>query len=215
MKSLEAFARIQLGQGTTGHGWFHADRVRRMALALAHREGGNPDFYVVEAAALLHDVPDRKVCPDSTKAMLLIREALDQAQFSPFQTRHIEEIISGISFQGAQVETRMRTLEGKVVQDADRLDALGAIGIARCFAYGGRHARPIYDPEQAPVAHANAAAYFSSQGSSINHFHEKLLLLKDRMQTKNGKAVAENRHRFLEQYLEQFEREWTSADLPR
>jgi len=119
-----------------------------------------------------------------------------------------------VSYLGAGVETPMHTLEGKLVQDADRLDALGAIGIARCFAYGGKKGRLLYDPNSAPQLHSSADNYFQSEGTSLNHFYEKLLLLQDRMQTVSGKKAAAKRHRYLEDYLNQFLSEWNGQDLP-
>ena len=120
----------------------------------------------------------------------------------------VVEIVRTISFKGAGVVTAMRTLEGRCVQDADRLDAIGAIGIARCFAYGGHAGRSMYDPNEPPVMHATAEAYKASKGHSLNHFYEKLFLLKDRMNTPTGRAMAEERHRFMEQYVERFLAEW-------
>jgi len=120
----------------------------------------------------------------------------------------VVDIVATISFKGAGVTTAMSTLEGKCVQDADRLDAIGAIGIARCFAYGGHAGRLMYDPDEPPVMHATAEAYKSSKGHSLNHFYEKLFLLKDRMNTESGKAMAEERHRFMEEYVERFLAEW-------
>ena len=125
---------------------------------------------------------------------------------------HICDIIATISFKGAGVPTPMRTKEGEVVQDADRLDALGAIGIARAFSYGGHKNRLMYDPSVSPASHQNKEAYFKNQGSTINHFYEKLLLLKDRMNTSTGKRLAEERHVFMEKYLEQFYKEWNGDE---
>jgi uncharacterized protein len=120
----------------------------------------------------------------------------------------VVDIVATISFKGAGVITAMSSLEGKCVQDADRLDAIGAIGIARCFAYGGHAGRQMYDPEETPVMHATAEAYKASKGHSLNHFYEKLFLLKERMNTATGRAMAEERHQFMEQYVERFLAEW-------
>ena len=211
LRLLEEFVRSRMGAEGTGHDWHHAARVRKTALSLARREG-DCDLEVVEASALLHDVCDRKLHPEPAQGMREIAARLEVAGASAAQASHVMEIIAGISYKGAGVQTPMGTLEGKVVQDADRLDALGAIGIARCFAYGGSKGRSLYDPDDGPRLHANAEAYFQGQGSSLNHFHEKLLLLKDRMQTESGRRAAEGRHRFMEEYLERFLAEWDGQD---
>ena len=201
------------GEGS-GHDWFHADRVRNTALALARAEGGC-DFEIIEAAALLHDIADHKLHPDPAAGMLEIHEQLVQSGFSGERCKTILEIITAISYHGALTPTPMRTLEGCIVQDADRLDALGAIGIARCFAYGGKKGRPLYDPSIPPVQHESREQYQSDQGPSFNHFFEKLLLLKDRMLTQSGKKAAAERHRFLEEFISRFLSEWRGQDLPR
>lgn len=132
---------------------------------------------------------------------------------APATMEHVCEIISGLSFKGALVETPMRTLEGQIVQDADRLDAIGAIGIARAFAYGGHKGRLLYDPACPPQMHASFEAYQASNSATINHFYEKLLLLKDRMNTPTAKRIAAQRHAYMEQFLQQFLREWQSGDF--
>ena len=121
---------------------------------------------------------------------------------------HICEIIRDISFKGAGVRSKMRTIEGKIVQDADRLDALGAIGIARAFAYGGHKGSELYNPDVAPILHSSFEEYKKGRGPTINHFHEKLLLLKDMMNTATGRRIAEERHHFMEDYLKRFHEEW-------
>ena len=123
----------------------------------------------------------------------------------------VVDIVATISYKGAGVTTAMRTLEGQCVQDADRLDAIGAIGIARCFAYGNHTNRLMHDPDEAPVLHQTAAAYKAAKGASLNHFYEKLFLLKDRMNTPTGHALAEPRHRFTEEFVAQFLAEWNVA----
>ena len=196
------------GEGT-GHDWWHTDRVRRLALRIAIEESGEPDLLVVELAALLHDVADWKfhdgdaeVGPRRAAAWLagLGVEAAVGA--------HVAGIVGGLSFKGAGVPRPMRTLEGRVVQDADRLDAIGAIGVARAFAYGGWRGRPIYEPGLATVLHDSAETYRTAPGSTVNHFHEKLLLLNDLMNTDAARRLGEERHRFLEEFLERFHAEW-------
>ncbi|HWQ09043.1 MAG TPA: hypothetical protein VN436_08050, partial [Holophaga sp.] len=121
---------------------------------------------------------------------------------------HVCGIVAHLSFKGAGVVDRMETLEGRIVQDADRLDAIGAVGVARTFAYGGHRGRAMHDPEAAPQLHATFEQYRKAEGTSINHFHEKLLLLKDRMNTPTARWMAEERHAYMERFLEQFQREW-------
>ena len=192
---------------SSGHDWHHTDRVRRMALAIAREEGA--DLVVVELAALLHDVADWKFAGgDHLAGPRAARRWLEQNGADPALIDHVESIVAGLSFKGAGVPTPMATLEGQIVQDADRLDAIGAIGIARTFAYGGHKGQPIHDPEVPPQPHDSFDAYKRGGGSTINHFYEKLLLLKDRMNTAAARRLAAERHRFLEQFLAQFLAEW-------
>jgi uncharacterized protein len=213
IQQIEYFVRTRMQGEGSGHDWFHADRVRNVALGLAKQEGGC-DLEVVEASALLHDIADRKLHPDPILGMLEIHEQLIKAGFVGERCKSVLEIITNISYRGAGTDTPMKTLEGRVVQDADRLDAMGAIGIARCFAYGGKKGRLLYDPSQPPVLHGSQESYHNDQGPSLNHFYEKLLLLKDRMLTESGKKAAAERHRFLEEYVARFLKEWCGQDLP-
>jgi uncharacterized protein len=183
--------------------------VRRTALAIAAEEGADP--FITELAALLHDVADWKFAggdhdagPRESRRWL---ESLDTASDC---VEHVCQIIAGLSFKGAGVETSMPTVEGRCVQDADRLDAIGAIGVARAFAYGGHKGRALYDPAVPPETHATFEAYKKNMGPTINHFYEKLLLLRDRMSTRAGKRLADGRHAFLVQYLDQFLAEWNA-----
>ena len=192
---------------SSGHDWHHIRRVWKLARQIAAAEGANME--VAELGALLHDIADWKfhggdeaVGPREAER-LLVQEGAPRRIIEA-----VVAIVAAVSFKGAGVRNEMRSLEGQCVQDADRLDAIGAIGIARCFAYGGHDGRLIHDPEVAPVAHQTAAAYKAARGSSINHFHEKLLLLKDRMNTASGRALAEERHRYMEDFVSQFLREW-------
>ncbi|HET6425706.1 MAG TPA: HD domain-containing protein [Planctomycetaceae bacterium] len=202
-----AFVREKLAGDSSGHDWWHIDRVRRNACRLAVAEGADP--LVTELAALLHDIADWKFHGgDEMAGPRAARQWLEQHAVDSRVVDHVGEIIAAVSFKGAGVKTDMPTLEGRCVQDADRLDAIGAIGIARAFAFGGHFGRAIYDPEHPPELHDSFAAYKSKGGPSINHFYEKLLLLKDRMQTATGRKMAEERHRFLETFLAQFFAEW-------
>jgi uncharacterized protein len=176
-------------------------------MAIGREEGA--DSYVVELAALLHDVHDWKFAGgDHEAGPRAARDWLLSLDVPPATIDHVCEIIAGLSFKGAGVATPMRTLAGQCVQDADRLDALGAIGIARTFAYGGHKGQPLHDPDTRPQMHASFDAYKRGGGSSLNHFYEKLLLLKDRMNTATGKRLAAERHAVMEQFLEQFLAEW-------
>lgn len=192
---------------STGHDWWHVDRVRRIALMLAAQEGA--DTQIVELGALLHDIADWKFNGgDEEAGPRETRRWLESLDARPEVVQAVVEIVEQVTFKGAGVQTPTSTIEAAVVQDADRLDALGAIGIARAFAYGGSRSRPLWDPGETPELHAEFEAYRKKSGSTIAHFHEKLLLLKDRMQTESGKALAENRHAFMLKYLEQFKLEW-------
>jgi uncharacterized protein len=172
-------------------------------------ESEDADMFVVELAALLHDIADWKFHGgDDTVGPKLARQILEKNAVFREIASHVCEIIGSLSFKGAGVKTDMKTLEGKIVQDADRLDAIGAIGIARAFAYGGHKDRPLYDPTMKPSVHTSKDDYFKNEGTTINHFHEKLLLLKDRMNTATAKGLAKDRHQFMEEYLERFIKEW-------
>ena len=192
---------------SSGHDWHHINRVWQLTRRIAAQEGA--DSQIAELGALVHDIADWKfhdgddsIGPREAEA-LLRREGAAEAVIAA-----VVDIVATISYKGAGVTTAMRTLEGQCVQDADRLDAIGAIGIARCFAYGGHAGRLLHDPDEAPVLHQTAAAYKASKGASLNHFYEKLLLLKDRMNTPTGRALAEPRHRFMEDFVAQFLEEW-------
>src|SRR5688500_14539831 len=172
-------------------------------MRIAREEGA--DLFVVELAALLHDVADWKFAGgDHEAGPRAARRWMESVAARPATADHVCEIIAGLSFKGAGVATPMRSLEGQIVQDADRLDALGAIGIARTFAYGGHKGQAMHDPALPPQLHDSFEAYKTNVGTTINHFYEKLLLLKDRMNTATGKRLAAGRHTYMEQFLEQF-----------
>jgi uncharacterized protein len=205
-RTAEHVQKLLAGEGS-GHDWFHIERVHRTALAIGREEGA--DLFIVELAALLHDVADWKFAGgDHDAGPRAAGQWLTSLSVSLAVIEHVCEIIGGLSFKGSGVSTPMRTLEGQIVQDADRLDALGAIGIARAFAYGGYKGRALYDPNIPPQPHDSFDAYKKSTGPTINHFYEKLLLLKDRMNTPTAKRLAAERHDFMEQYLKQFTSEW-------
>ncbi|MDR3558861.1 MAG: HD domain-containing protein [Candidatus Pacebacteria bacterium] len=205
IKKTISFARKKLENGESGHDWQHTERVQKMALKLAKEE--TADMFVVEMSALLHDVFDHKFF-DEKLAQEKIKEFLEQFKLDKNIESHIESIVANISFKGAKVKNQISTLEGKIAQDADRLDAIGAIGIARVFSYGAHADRPFYDPKIKPVSHTSPEKYKNAKSTSINHFYEKLLLLKNRMNTKTAKRIAKNRHEFMKKYLKQFFDEW-------
>ena len=203
----ENFVKKLFENEGTGHDWWHIFRVRNLALKIADKEGG--DHFLIEMAGLLHDVDDWKINneqnPGKVEGWLELMN-LDEKLIS-----QILSIIDEVSFKGAGVETKASSQEAKIVQDADRLDAIGAIGIARAFTYGGSKSRSMYDPEISPEKHPDFEIYRKSKGPTINHFYEKLLLLKDRLNTSTAKKIAEKRHHFMEVYLEQFFTEWNNS----
>lgn len=192
---------------SSGHDWWHIYRVWQTSLYIAERE--TVDSRVVQLAALLHDIGDWKFhAGDESVGPRLAREWLQPLAVDEATIAHVCEIIANLSFKGAAVKPAPLSPEGQVVQDADRLDAIGAIGIARAFAYGGAKGREMHDPDAAPILHATFEQYKNSRGTTINHFHEKLLLLKDRLNTATARQLAEQRHAFMEAFLAQFNAEW-------
>jgi uncharacterized protein len=206
----ETFVKRVLENDSSGHDWWHIDRVRTMAIYLAKVEGG--DLFTVELAALLHDVDDWKLVgvnvPGQRSKGWLIKNGVNN-----LMTNKVCSVIEGISFKGANVSTMTNDPECAVLQDADRLDAMGAIGIARAFAFGGSRGRSICDPRIVPVQHNNFEDYKKSNSTTINHFYEKLLLLKDQMQTGTGRVLAEQRHQFMLRFLDQFYSEWNGHNF--
>ena len=192
---------------SSGHDWHHIRRVWQLAREIAANEGADQE--VVELGALLHDIADWKFHGgDDTKGPQEAERLLRQEGASQRIIDQVVDIVATISFKGAGVSSKMKTLEGECVQDADRLDAIGAIGIARCFAYGGQAGRLMHDPDIPPVMHTSADAYKAAKGTSLNHFYEKLFLLKDRMNTISGRALAEERHQYMKSFVARFLEEW-------
>jgi uncharacterized protein len=191
---------------SSGHDWWHIHRVRNLALKIAETEGG--DLFLIEMAALLHDLDDWKIIGDPIVSR--VDFWLQNLQIQPEVAGKIYRITQQVSFKGAGVDTFPSSLEAQIVQDADRLDAIGAIGIARTFAYGGSRGRLIFDPAIKPEKHADFEAYKKNAGPTINHFYEKLLLLKDRLNTGTAKNMAIRRHSFMETFLEEFFSEWNA-----
>ena len=191
----------------TGHDWFHIERVYAMACMLQEKEGGNRN--VIELSALLHDISDHKMNGGKLNhGGTVAFELLIKLNCSPTIAMSVKEIVDGVSYKGANVPDKTTSLEGKIVQDADRLDAIGAIGIARAFAFGGNKNRPMYLPDFKPQMHASFEEYALAKSHTINHFYEKLLLIKDRLHTKTAKEIGLERHGFMENYLQQFYNEW-------
>jgi uncharacterized protein len=189
------------------HDWFHIERVWQTALYLQSKEGGNLDE--ISLAALLHDYSDHKYNGgDFDAGSREVLNVLNQLN-CPFELAdRVAKIVQVVSYKGALVSDEATSIEGKIVRDADRLDAIGAIGIARAFSYGGSKERPLYDPSIPPLLHATKEEYAAAKSHTINHFHEKLLLLKDRMETTTARLLAEERHQFMIDFLKQFEKEW-------
>ena len=201
------FVEDKLSGDGSGHDWWHIFRVWTLAKKIAVEEKAQVE--IVELGALLHDIADWKFHDgDDSIGPAIAREFLNNQNVEPNVSDSVVEIISTVSYKGAGVATPMKTLEGKIVQDADRLDAIGALGIARTFAYGGYKNRLIYHPNEKPVLHESYQDYKKNEGHTINHFYEKLLLLKERMNTNTGKRIAEGRHKFMQSFLNQFYREW-------
>ena len=193
----------------SGHDFFHSMRVYRTAINIAEAE--HADLEVVALAALLHDVDDRKLSPATAEKKENATRFMRSQNVPESEIRQVCQIIDEVSFKGTD-SVRPSTPEGKCVQDADRLDALGAIGIARTFAYGGSHNRAIYDPELPPQTAMNQAQYYSSKSTSLNHFYEKLFLLEDMMNTEAGKAIAQKRTQYMQEFVDEFLREWDGLD---
>jgi uncharacterized protein len=202
------FVKKQLQKAEGGHDWFHIERVYKLALRIAQHEA-DVDILVVQLAALLHDIADSKFHDgDETIGPRLAREFLSKQQLPTEQLEQVIAIIENISFKGGnQVQTYF-SKELAVVQDADRLDAIGAIGIARTFNFGGFKNRPLYDPAIPPDLQLSKEAYKKSTAPTLNHFYEKLLRLKDLMHTETARELAAERHQFMEQFLSRFYAEW-------
>ncbi len=202
-----AFVKKQLENAEGGHDWFHIQRVLKNSLLIAKNE--KVDVFVVQLGALLHDIADSKFHNgDETVGPKMAREFLFSINVDSAIIEHVINIIENISFKGGNETQKFKSPELDVIQDADRLDAIGAIGIARTFNYGGFKNRTLFDPSIKPNLNMSKEDYKASNAPTINHFYEKLLLLKDKMNTKTGRKIAAKRHQFMELYLEQFYEEW-------
>jgi uncharacterized protein len=202
-----AYVKQELKDAEAGHDWFHIERVYNLAMMIAKTE--SCDIKVVQYGALLHDIADSKFHDgDETIGSKKASNFLKSINESDEVINHVIKIIENISFKGGNFQQDFKSKELDIVQDADRLDAMGAIGIARTFNYGGFKNMPLYDPEIKPNLNMDKNTYKKSKAPTINHFHEKLLLLKDRMNTNKGSEIAQIRHNFMVDYLQQFENEW-------
>lgn len=201
------FVKAKLEKAEGGHDWFHIERVYKNAILIA--DGEVCDDTVLKLGALLHDIADSKFHNgDETIGPKMAREFLASNNVDEATIQHVINIIENVSFKGGNTERSFSSIELNIVQDADRLDAIGAIGIARTFNYGGFKNRPLYNPNIAPNLHMSKKEYKNSDAPTLNHFYEKLLLLKDKMNTETGKKIAQERHRYMEGFLSQFYAEW-------
>lgn len=201
------FVKNQLTNAEGGHDWFHIERVYKNALLIAEEE--DCDITIVKLGALLHDIADSKFHDGDEKiGPKTARIFLESQNVSENIISHVIAIIENISFKGGNFEKKFNSKELEIVQDADRLDAIGAIGIARTFNYGGFKNRPLYNPNIQPNLNMSKEEYKNSESPTLNHFYEKLLLLKDKMNTETGKKIAQKRHDFMITYLSQFYAEW-------
>lgn len=207
ISSTIRFVKEKLQGAEGGHDWFHIKRVFNNTKLIAKSE--NVNILIVSLGALLHDIADSKFHDgDETVGPKIAQEFLKNLGVKNEVITHVINIIENISFKGGNETQQFKSNELDVIQDADRLDAIGAIGIARCFNYGGYKNRVLYDPEIEPNLNMNKEQYKSSTAPTINHFYEKLLLLKERMNTTTGAKIAKERHIFMEQFLKQFYNEW-------
>jgi uncharacterized protein len=207
------YIRHEFSNDSSGHDWWHIYRVWKNVITICEHEKG--DSFIVQLAALLHDLDDWKFNEVADETPLRAKAWLDSLSIDPSIMDAVCNIIKHISYKGAGVDNKMDSLEGFIVQDADRLDAIGAIGIARAFAYGGYKNRPLYDPDSSPQLHQTFEEYKNSNSDTINHFYEKLLLLKDMLNTPTAKRIAEQRHAYMEQFLRQFMKEWEGRDVEK
>ena len=212
IKKTVEYAKTKLEGEGTGHDWYHILRVYKTSIYIGQKE--NADLFVVKLAALLHDIADWKFNEGNRDVGSEVsRQWLESLGVAHDIIDKVTKIIGTMSFKGGTTNAEQETIEGKVVQDADRLDAIGAMGIARAFAYGGYKERELYNPNIKSQKFKDFEEYKKNNGTTVNHFYEKLLLLKDLMNTESGKSMAIQRHKFMEDYLEQFFREWDCKEI--
>lgn len=206
LKNTEQFVFEILEKEPSGHDWWHIYRVRKMAKKIAVQE--KADVFICEMAALLHDIADEKLNASETIGLQKVTQWLNKNHLAEKEQQHILAIITSISYKGGNQKNPLNSLEAKIVQDADRLDAIGAIGIARVMSYSGHTGRIIHDPTITPRETMSLEEYRTGTSTAIMHFYEKLLKLKDQMNTTYGKKIAKKRHTFLQTYLDEFYAEW-------
>lgn len=207
ISQTQAFIKEKFNQEGTGHDYWHIHRVLQLARHIAAREKG-ADMFVAELGSLLHDIADFKFHDDPEAGPKATRAWLSSLKVDEAVIVHVEDIVRNVSFKGAKFKNNLTTLEGQIVHDADKLDALGAIGIARAFVYGGARNKVMHDPDRPLEEYDTVDAFKHNTAPTINHFYEKILLLKDRMFTKTGKQMAQHRHEVVEQFLKEFHDEW-------
>ncbi|MGE7759796.1 HD domain-containing protein [Peribacillus sp. NPDC097895] len=201
----EKFVYDQLNSDASGHDWFHIDRVRKLALHIAKEEQKGNEF-IIEMAALLHDIPDDKLNEDDAAGWKKLDEWFEEIKMDMDSVEAIKRIINTISYSSGHA--KLSSIEAEIVQDADRLDAIGAIGIARTFAFGGKKGQPMYDPSLPIREHMTKKEYRTGKSSSVHHFYEKLLRLQDMLNTCTAKKMARERHEYMVSFLEEFYKEW-------
>lgn len=204
LEKTRDFVKEKMYKEGSGHDWFHVERVCNMSKYLAQKESA--DMFIVEMTALLHDIDDWKF--SDVYNTTVTEEFLKSVEVSEEDSNRILNIIKTMSYKGGVVDSTQNTIEGMVVQDADRLDALGAIGIARAFAYGGSKNRSMYDPSIKPIDFKSLDEVKNKDNHTINHFYEKLFKLKDLMNTNTAKEIAKKRHKYMEDFIEEFYSEW-------
>ena len=207
IEKTKEFVRAKLEGEGSGHDWWHIVRVYNTAKCIGEKEKAN--LFIVELAALMHDIADWKFHKDNENlGAEITKQWLESLEVEEAVISQVTQIVKTISFKGGTVDSSQRSIEGKVVQDADRLDAIGAMGIARTFAYGGFKNREMYNPEKKPENYSSFEEYKNAEDTTINHFYEKLLLLKELMNTDMGRSLAEERHEYMESFLNEFYSEW-------
>lgn len=207
VRTISDYVRAKMSGEATGHDWFHVQRVYKTATKIAEKEERG-DRFLIQATALLHDIGDWKVNTSDKSEEQILDKALEELDITGQEADAIKDIILNMSFSKNVSGKKKLSLEGKIVQDADRLEALGAIGIARAFAYGGKANREIYNPDVKPKSFKTLEEYRTTKGHTINHFYEKLFKIKNQLNTKTAKAIATKREKFMKNFLKEFYAEW-------